>query len=328
GATTALAYFAPASAHLLVVLLLAMFLGRGHRAERRRDVSFAVVALTVHLALVASVSAAAPRLLGTAPATDFVHEFLWSQALWSLQHPEGLWRAVVAEWLWPFAPLSVAWFAGVLHHRTRRLALIFAAVIGLYLATAFLMLAQAEERGAYLLPLAWPAAWLVMHALQTRWVIVLALTGGTLAVLAVASHDAPERCRAWADGVRELAQHQPMLLLTTGDAVEVEACAVWLRGTPYIELGRTIAAGLAAVEVRSERMARDLGARLDRGEQVYLTSAAHAVLTQHPQFSKLPAAAALMRTLSERFVLEPVAAKGFAGFAVVRGLASGGGDAR
>lgn len=102
------------------------------------------------------------------------------------------------EWLWPFAPLSVVALSGLAARRTRPLALAVCAALVPYLLVAALMLGDAiVEHGAYLQPLAFPAAVVAARLLSGRAVLACAALGLALGVVSVKGHDhaAPDAVR-------------------------------------------------------------------------------------------------------------------------------------
>lgn len=89
---------------------------------------------------------------------------------------------VLVEWLLPYAPLSLLAFAAFRVRPLRVWAAGFTvAVVAYLLVTVALVHAVTDERGAYLLPLAVPAAWLSLLALPRRvwpWLVLVAIGCG------------------------------------------------------------------------------------------------------------------------------------------------------
>lgn len=89
---------------------------------------------------------------------------------------------VLVEWLVPYAPLSVVAFLAFRVRALRVWAAGFAVAVAAYLlVTVALVHAVTDERGAYLLPLAVPAAWLSLLALPRRlwpWLVLLTIGCG------------------------------------------------------------------------------------------------------------------------------------------------------
>jgi hypothetical protein len=81
--------------------------------------------------------------------------------------PTAALRPIVTEWLWPFLPISAAVLAGLCRPAARPLAIAVMLAAVPYLAVAALLVGDHGERGAYLLPLAWPAGLVAARTLGT-----------------------------------------------------------------------------------------------------------------------------------------------------------------
>jgi len=322
GAATALATLAHASGHLLPLacLLLLAALAPEHGPRRgaglggRRLGLLAAWTLSVHALATVGVSALL-RGLGLGRVTPLQLPRRLASA--AAQFDRGLdWvlPALEAEYLLPLFPLSLVALAGVLRPATRRLGLAYLALLAPYLALGY---AVGGEQGAYLLPLAWPAALLAVRLLGPRALATAALVACALGVGGVLAHDEPQRGRAFARGVQELAgDRRAVLLVASTD--DLEACFVHLPGVETVYLPH-VARYLARAggDALDELDAR-LEAELDRGAFVAVTADFHALLAE-PEYLRLAPAAPLVADHLERtFRLEPVEAEGFAGLHLTR----------
>ncbi|MHC4079296.1 MAG: hypothetical protein ACYST0_12745, partial [Planctomycetota bacterium] len=92
------------------------------------------------------------------------------------------------EWVVPFFPVSIACIVTIANVRARpMLAALYVLVVLYVLLTTILV--KDSEFGAYLLPLAWPAALLAVRAFQTRWLVALSLLGLCIAMPRLHAHD-------------------------------------------------------------------------------------------------------------------------------------------
>jgi hypothetical protein len=240
-------------------------------------------------------------------------------------------RTLALEWVLPAAPLSLLALLGLGLPRTRTGSLLLVAGVLPYALAAQLMLAGYTERGAYLLPAAWPTA-LVAVALAGQRPRVLALLcalAGALAVAQVIAHDEPERARGFAAGVAEIAAGAPVFLIT-GDEHDYGAHAMYLPATPQSFL--TLAVSQSAETMRQGLPAfdADLARRMAEGTVVLLTQAARRQLEaaaasgswmmshDPPLQMQAPGAAALLQHLLATYHLQPVRAVGFAGYRLER----------
>jgi hypothetical protein len=118
------------------------------------------------------------------------------------------------EWLLPFAPFSVTWLAALRRGAETRRAVGLLAVLALYVGVTFLLLEVPRERGAYLLPLSFPAVLLTVRHLRPRaWLASGALAAAiALGQIAIHGRD-PEGVALVADMRAAIAASQPFVFL-------------------------------------------------------------------------------------------------------------------
>ncbi|MEM7201982.1 MAG: hypothetical protein AAF628_17070 [Planctomycetota bacterium] len=148
-----------------------------------------------------------------------------------LSRPEGLMRlaqtpiVLAREWLLWCGPLAVLCFASVRSMRWRPLlTALLLAIAGYSVVTAWL-LHERVERGAYNLPLLWPAAVLAAATLRVRVLWISALLGALASLVPIASHHTPEPGRRFAAELRTVAP-QPELAVLLGTDDELNACLI------------------------------------------------------------------------------------------------------
>ncbi len=244
----------------------------------------------------------------TGPPGPHTLEFVQLHLGWALADPGAAAGTLWREWLVPFFPLSVVAVAV----RWRAAGWFVLAVVA-YCAATYCMLGSHPEWGAYLLPLAWPAAWRMARSWSERLlacVLALSLLAG---VLFVAQHDAPERPAAFAAGVREVAGDGPVLLLI-GGLDDIEARFVALPDTPYFFLPDVAmmsdrSSGLAAFDAAAERLRA-------RGGTLLMTQDAFEVLHDEQAAAQGAGLRWFAEHLEQRYRLTPVKAGGFAGWEV------------
>ena len=114
-------------------------------------------------------------------------------------------HAVLTEWLLPFAPVAVGALVALRRPPTRGLALaLWAAVLVYALAASGALHDVLWERGAYMLPLAVPAALLGVRSLPKSWTWSLVVLGGAAAIVQVRVHaSAAATYPTFVQGVRE-----------------------------------------------------------------------------------------------------------------------------
>src|SRR5690606_36518867 len=121
-----------------------------------------------------------------------------------------------------------------------------------YLFTAVMVLGGEDERGAYLLPFAWPLALLAVRALPRGAVVVVVFVQLGFAIAAVRRHEDLDRTRGHAEGARALAGGDAIALLV-GDELDLQAYLLWLpeaERAPLFELARLPAEAAPAAATR------------------------------------------------------------------------------
>lgn len=181
------------------------------------------------------------------------------------------------EWFLAFAPMSIVCVTGIFLERTRLMSLGLAISLIPYLTVSVAMLAGYNEYGAYLLPLAFPVAWITMRCYSGHIVLVCAVLAAIASVVMVKLNDDPGRGREYADGLRTVAEGQPMALLI-GEYVDLEARFLHLPETPYLHL--TEIAQFSREEVAA--LMPQLDGVLERwfveGRRIFLTDRVEAVV--------------------------------------------------
>jgi hypothetical protein len=324
GALTGAAALAHATGMLLPVILLplAWTLAPGARPALRHGAVALAAQLTVALATPAIL-----RALGHLPGGDETaagHLALRFNQLAATEDlafriPYALGLRTVKEWLWPYLPLSVAGFAALGIPRLRRRALLFALALGTYLAVATILLWPFwpnHEHGAYLLPLAWPAALLIVAAWPPQGRLAILAVSLAVAVAQVAIHDRPERSRSFAEGLRNHAgDTRPFVIVGYYD--DVEALLIHLlEDTEYLALQQVLPAAPEAFPAIAAKLDRKIAQVWGEGRPVYLTEDAHAALANPFFAAQWPLCSKMLSHLQERYRLEPVNVLGFRGFVV------------
>jgi hypothetical protein len=180
----------------------------------------------------------------------------------------------------------------------------------------FVLCGPNPERGAYQLPLLWPAAWITVRAVPRRASIALLVGAAALAILEVKAHDDPERSASYAAGLRELAEERDFVLLA-GDLRDHEAMYVRFPGRRFDYLPPYVNTPRARWQEVLDALAAHVAAQLAAGKRVFWTSELEALLT-HPQARQTyPFGARMLEFLAERFRVVPVRARGFEGKAVL-----------
>ncbi|MEM7204439.1 MAG: hypothetical protein AAF628_29535 [Planctomycetota bacterium] len=313
GASSGLAYLMHASGIALPVLMVGLLWAVPRSASRAQRLRAASALSAMHLVWVALGPTAIGSLLGCRWSTAGAFAVFGEYAAEALEHPEWLLGSVWREWLWPFAPLSVAWLTAFAAPGLRPLAGAFAVALVLYGAMAFLALRRIDGHGAYLLPLAWPAAWLAVLTVPRGVLWGLALLSVALAASGIALHDRPERSQSYAAGVRQLAAGRPVTLLMA-DYFDREACAIALPEVEPVSVPSFVGFGAGPLLAGLPRLTETFRARLGRGERILLSAAAEATLQEYRDAATLPAAGVFLDYLHREFEVSAVRAVGFRGF--------------
>ena len=184
GASTAVAAAVHATGHLLPCWLLPWAL----RARRRRDaLGLAGVGLAAHVLLTLFFTSGL-HALGWPIAAGEQGAFVWEH-LRQVPRFDLLLQVVWNEWLHAFLPISVLVLAGAWRSELRAHLRLFGAALLVHLLVTFVLVRDANERGAYLVPLVLPCAWLCARALAPALLGLALVIGATCAVWQVAAHD-------------------------------------------------------------------------------------------------------------------------------------------
>ena len=279
GLCTALAAAVHATGHLLVLLLPMLTLGltRPRAPWLRLGVLFVLAHATCTLALDAGLRRA---------TVDLRHEGIIGFILQCIaQLPLGwnivgdVWR----EWLWPFLPLSVAPIVALFVRSTRRLAFAFWVAAGAFLAmTVILLFGKLVERGAYHLPLAWPAALLLLALVSRPWQLAALVLSVVLSVAAVFQHDHPHENPQLIGDLAQAAQHHKLFVVCE-DQAEYEPLLRDLPSVPACPLfwlGQLLARGYDVFVRTFDEL---VGQQIDAGYSVVFTQRAFQLLNTLPE---------------------------------------------
>jgi hypothetical protein len=213
--------------------------------------------------------------------------------------------ALLHEWVVAFLPISATWLCAALRPELRAMAMVTGACVVAYSILSFALLPGLREHGAYLLPLAWPAAWLTARSLPPAILGIVLLGGLGSAWAQVARADDPTRAASYAQGFHQ-ARSGATASLLIGDGRDLEACAVAL---PEVE--RVSVAALAVVPCAALLPSVDLYLknRLGDGRRVFVTQGAIELLSAAS--GHLPCATALLEHLRREYAMREVRCGGF-----------------
>lgn len=309
GITTALAASVHATGHLLYGLCAAMVLGWTWPRPCLR----ALLVGGVAHALVATALAALLRPeRGGGSLLDqlaFLRDYAADPHAFA-----NVARTLRDEWLLAFLPTSVLAFAGLRVAGLRALAAFVAVALFVYLACAYALLDEINERGAYLLPLALPFAWLTLRALGRKVALGAAAIALAAAVAQVWQHDHVTPS-AWVQGLVELAGDKAPGILCR-DVVEQTAITRVLPDAPSVRVD-----SLMALAERGEAGLPEFCAMFDglvqqfeaQGRATFITAAAHETMlaTGLPFFARF-----LHEHVEKQFRVERVSRSGFSALRV------------
>jgi hypothetical protein len=299
GGSTGLAVGAHATAHLLVPWLLLLALGE--TSQRRAAWQLIAAAGLAHVAVSWSfaplLSMFGAEVHAGAAARLLLHEGR------DRLHLNWLFGVLWRDGLWPFAPLSLTVCIALLREGDGLLRMAVVVGAATSLVATHLLLAPTTENGAYLLPLVWPAALLVVRKL-TPAVVMVTLAGGLgLGVAWIVRHTDVTFGRAFAADVRNLGTPQPLVIC--GEHREFDAFLIFAPDVPWRELVNEcnlppqtvphLVAGLRAWVVLQAR----------EGRAVLLTAGAAAYL-QDPVGDERRTGPLLWAAIQRELKLEPV----------------------
>ncbi len=323
GLATALAYLAHASAHLLPLFLVLCLLALWDRTpggRRSSPLLLSAILVTTHVAAVVLATFALKTLVGASVSSD--RALAWVQAEASRPYGNRLHLVAPTFWfeiLWPYLPLSVTWLFGF-RPGHRSLAWAAAVALATYFPPCMILVPGYNEHGAYQLPLAWLLALITARSLPRPVAVTVLACAAMLAVTQVRLGDDPEPARSYSRGVLQLAQGGPVCLVIGKDFVDYEACALHLMGkVECLDIARIGGQGPAQADESLAILDRDLQARLDKGQQVILSSGAFSTLAS-PAAQSIggPLVRKLKDHLETRYHLEQVSSEGFTGWRVER----------
>jgi len=300
GVATGLAVGAHATAHLLPLWLLPLVLAEAPGWSAARRAGLLGSALVVH----AGVSLALPLLLRLCgvdwhPASS--GGFLADAAARDLQLawvPNQVWR----DWLLPFAPLSVSALLSIPRRPGRGLVLLLG--VAASLAATFVLMAPTTENGAYLVPLAWPAAWLVVTGLRPLLWALTAAGGLALGWSWIERNDDPDFGRAFVRDLRAEAAGRPQVVIC-GQHREFDACLIFGPELAWRELINEAGLPPDTVPFLVEHMRQWVAELSARGESVLVTEGTLQYL-QAPVGPEQRTGPRLRAAIEQAFMLEPV----------------------
>ncbi len=308
GASIALSYAAHSTGILMVAILSPLAIALA--PDRVRAVKLQVWASIV---VVLGLLAVRELAVGSGQTKNYSTnaQFFWQLADRNLGKLQFLPAVIWHEWLLAFMPLSLAWIAAWFRPGLRAIG--GALTLGLlaYLGAAFLLLGDTVERGAYLLPVAWPAAIATVRALPRAASLLVLAIGCMFAVQQVVAHD-DHRTDAFAEGFLQVSRDQPTYLLLA-TPLEFEAVATHF---PSIEYWDGVQGGGLPPESMPKALpffGMLLGNRIAAGQQVILTEGTESYL-KHPSLTRSwQAGPLILEYLREHFTHEPIEAGGFRG---------------
>lgn len=304
GATTALAASVHATGHLLFGLCAAGALGQLWPRPPWRALCAGALAHAAGASLIAWALRPARGGGSLADQVAFLRDYAADPHAWS-----NVGRVVVDEWFLAFAPMSVLVFAGLAVRGARPFAVFTTISLLVYLGCAYALLDEINERGAYLLPLALPAAWLTLRAFGHRTALVAAAVSLGLAIAQVVRHDhvAPAD---WVQGLVELAGPKAPGILCR-DVDEQAAITRALPEAPFVRVD-----SLMATADRGEAALPEFCAMFDglvqqfeaQGRATFITAAAYETMlgSGRPFFARF-----LHEHVEQRFAVERVSRRGF-----------------
>ena len=306
GAASGLSYLAHSTGALLPMLLLPLCL---LAATRRERILHAALLCVGHVSVIVILNVLVRAEAGQG-AEIAGWEFFRRCVELALDRPEGIPRVLWNEWLFALLPLSGLLHLCLLRSRARRAALwLHLSLLG-YLAFVFLILSSfwPSERGAYLLPFVFPAAWLTVRAFGTRVAVLALLVSMALGLGGIVTHDRSAELRELASALRtELGtqENEAFFLMVTHDDVgaryalapEVPAAYFF----PFLDFDDE--AMLPAVR---QQLAGHLDGLLGRGTRLYLSRDGLQYMRADATEAAIRGPGWIVSFLDERFAWRPV----------------------
>ncbi|MEZ6035843.1 MAG: hypothetical protein R3F29_00080 [Planctomycetota bacterium] len=232
---------AAAGLHGLGSLLTPMFvlfaLARGG-TPWRRGLLHATLALSAQLGVTALLSWWLSRPGEGQAAGAISWLTAWMEVFAASELATVLWQ----ELLVPYLPWCVVALVAACSANGRTWAKWWGIAFLLHAPVALLLLArplQIDEHGAYLLPVAVPAALTAAAVLPRRWLLAMLLVSAVLAVLGVAPEWRVTYRDDYVAGIAELRRERPFTLLV-GRFDEIEAVAIETDGQPLLDVNRAL----------------------------------------------------------------------------------------
>ncbi|MCB9872380.1 MAG: hypothetical protein H6837_21175 [Planctomycetes bacterium] len=323
GISTALAALTHATAHLLPWVGVALFplLVRGDspKLPLRRVLLLAAVVACTHLA-VATGTLGLLRALGLASASvGFAAERLVQLVERDLPRLVHTPDKVLREWLWPFLPVSIGCLLALRRRSERRLAVVLQLLVLPY-AMLTAVLVYDDEFGAYILPLAWPAAVLTVRTIHGRWLPLLLVAAALVGGVRLWRHETISCTRQAARALTAERGERDLFLLpvTTED---LELCFVGLPGVPFYYLPQLVRYPREAVQAFLPQLDPQLDQRIDAelaaGRTVVLTESGRLALRSASAATVSGAPRLVADHLEARYRTDPITAPGFSGWRLV-----------
>ncbi|MEM7201368.1 MAG: hypothetical protein AAF628_13950 [Planctomycetota bacterium] len=326
GLALGLASSAHASAHLMAGGLIGVLWCRTRRCHPSLGVASHAMLLGLAVAVQGAAIFGVPAAVG---ALGFPREYdaavhlknnilmLAARPDWPQEAPALAWAELRKEWLQPMAPLCVAFLAGV--GKPRLVAETIGLLLGAlpYLALVVVLLAHfpdASERGAYLLPLVWPAALITAAAWHRVLVAAMVVLAAGIGFLQIRAHDQPQASHEYATGLRTAAGPKPAYLVV-GDYQDLEALHVQLPEVEYLfvtDLIGRVPVPESQLPLFLQGIDQILGQALDDGMAVFLTEGAERFLGA-AETAAWVSAPALLKHLRSHYALASVQEGGFRG---------------
>ncbi len=155
--------------------------------------------------------------------------FDWFMALLhsNIAEPSVVFQTAALEWIYPFLPSSLLWLFAFRCSKQRLTAIAVACGTLVYVLFTFAILGpHFDERGAYLLPLAWPFAFVLVTVFPRIIVWASILLTASLALAQVMRHD-DHHLDDYAMGMAELASEKGVYLIVA-DPVDWESMFLFM----------------------------------------------------------------------------------------------------
>lgn len=215
GLVIGLAYLAHPTGALLIArapLFAAIAERRGIRGDFHLVQHGLLVALglAIGILVVSNTLVALGQGTGPGPTLNILLGNPWSLVdldFWA----SNLWIEVIA----PYSPIAILGGIASAHRSTRQVGPWLAAAVLPYLLVSQMLFDSGGDRGASLLPLAWPTACCVLPLVRTRLWLALALFACHvgLGTTRIKIHADPEPARTYAEGFRAIGGPKPILVL-------------------------------------------------------------------------------------------------------------------